>query len=389
MGPLKNRLMVVSDIHFLARELYAESPLFLRALQASDGKVTHLSDQLMEALVKEVRTVSPDALIVTGDLSLNGEKQSHTAVAGYLACIRDAGTPVYVIPGNHDILSTSARRFIGENVQSAENLSPEGFRVCYQRFLGACTGPGFSYVVPLAGNIWVVMLDTCVYRDGGRIHAEFTPAHERWLLHVLSQAKQAGIQVITASHHALIPHTRFAQENFAIRGRERMLTLLAENDVRLHLSGHLHAQHISREKGVTDAATTGFCITPHGYALVSWMHDGTMRYEMKRIRDAYLPEKVQRCSRDWFLQVNESRNYQALAGLPLSEVQKRDMAAFSARFSLAFFTGAYHTQDRSWEKEDAYALWKAHPAGIFGAYFSCVTEETHEENMHATVLSKA
>ena len=83
----ETRLMVVSDIHYLAKPLYEGSEAFLRALRAGDGKLTQYGDELLTALLGEVERLRPDALLVTGDLSFNGEKASHVALAEWLARI--------------------------------------------------------------------------------------------------------------------------------------------------------------------------------------------------------------------------------------------------------------------------------------------------------------
>lgn len=46
----ETRVMVVSDTHYLARELYEGSGLFLYALRSGDGKLTQYGDELLCAL---------------------------------------------------------------------------------------------------------------------------------------------------------------------------------------------------------------------------------------------------------------------------------------------------------------------------------------------------
>ena len=46
----ETKLMVVSDLHYLAPSLYRGSELFLRVLQAGDGKITQYGEELLSAL---------------------------------------------------------------------------------------------------------------------------------------------------------------------------------------------------------------------------------------------------------------------------------------------------------------------------------------------------
>ena len=72
----ETRVMVVTDIHYMAPSLYAGSGLFLRALRAGDGKYTQQSDALMEALCAAVRAESPVSMTT---LSKPAECRSSTA----------------------------------------------------------------------------------------------------------------------------------------------------------------------------------------------------------------------------------------------------------------------------------------------------------------------
>ena len=43
-----------------------------------------------------------DGLILSGDLTFNGEKKSHEELAEKFKKVEKSGAPVMVIPGNHD-----------------------------------------------------------------------------------------------------------------------------------------------------------------------------------------------------------------------------------------------------------------------------------------------
>ena len=70
--------------------------------------------QLWQAFKSEVLAANPGALILSGDLSLNGEKANHLEFSEKLHEIEEAGVPVYVIPGNHDINKPDAGEYFGD-----------------------------------------------------------------------------------------------------------------------------------------------------------------------------------------------------------------------------------------------------------------------------------
>ena len=86
---------------------------FFCLVNSNDGKVIRYQPQLWQAFKSEVLAANPDALILSGDLSLNGEKANHLEFSEKLHEIEEAGVPVYVIPGNHDIKSRTPENTSG------------------------------------------------------------------------------------------------------------------------------------------------------------------------------------------------------------------------------------------------------------------------------------
>lgn len=81
----------------------------------------------MEALVEQVEREQPSLLLVSGDLTLNGEKQSMVELAQYFTRIEEKGTEVLVIPGNHDIASGWARAFKGDQQIVTDQVTAQQF----------------------------------------------------------------------------------------------------------------------------------------------------------------------------------------------------------------------------------------------------------------------
>ena len=73
-------------------------------------------------------------MIISGDLTLEGEKLSHEAFAQKLGKLEDHGIPVYVIPGNHDINNPKAASYKGAEVIPATRTTPEEFATIYRDF---------------------------------------------------------------------------------------------------------------------------------------------------------------------------------------------------------------------------------------------------------------
>jgi len=377
------RLMVVSDIHYLAKPLYEGSGLFIRALRAGDGKLVQRGDALMDALAGEVARLSPDALIVTGDLSFNGERASHQALARRFAAIEADGVPVWVLPGNHDINVPTARRFIGDAWEYTDGATEEDFSAIYADFLlSPGAGANLSYCVPVGDRLRVAMTDVAYYTGEAQTFGVFTQGHAAWLEGVLRDARDAGATAITATHHSLIAHTEFAKESFVMFGSESMARLVRQYGVRLNLSGHLHAQHIAREDGLADAALGAFSVFPHRYALVTLDDSGGLTYEARALDADLMPDGLPGESEAWFTGIAADKVRAALADAGLAEAEVAAMADYVARFNLAYFSGTYRSDDPAWRQDPARALWLEHPDSLIWQYMDQVMNEPAGDNLH-------
>ena len=373
----ETKVMAVTDIHYLARPLYEYSEIFVEILKGGDGKLTQYGDELLDALYLEIQEEKPDALLVTGDLSFNGEKQSHLDLAAWFSKVEASGVPVWVIPGNHD-MNTRPAGFSRRSYYATESVNEEEFKEIYQDFM-LPGWAGCSYIAPVSDELWALMTDVTYCPQAFGV---FMKAHADWLTEALQKAKEANVRVMTATHQNLVAHTEFTKDNYLMFGNEQMLDLLAEAGVPLNLSGHMHVQNIAAEKGVTDAASGAFCVWPHRYAVVTLSEEQGFRYEAKSLREDFLPEGLLELSRNWFSDIVRTMASAGLAAVP--EEPKKLMLDYAARFNLAYFSGLYDPADAAWTRDPAYALWEAQDC-LFGQYMRLVMNEENGENLWITI----
>lgn len=75
------RIILMTDIHYLAQSLTDRGDMFQSMVEHGDGKLTNYVWEITDAALEEIKLLSPDALIISGDLSLQGEKKSHEELA--------------------------------------------------------------------------------------------------------------------------------------------------------------------------------------------------------------------------------------------------------------------------------------------------------------------
>lgn len=156
-------LFTATDLHYIAPTLTDNGALFTDLIEQGDGKAMAYSDALIEAFVAQVIAEKPDALILSGDLTFNGARESHKALSLRLARVRDAGIPVFVLPGNHDLNSSSAARFEGDGYTRVDGVTAGEFAALYHAFGfdGALSrdADSLSYVAALSDDLRLLMLD--------------------------------------------------------------------------------------------------------------------------------------------------------------------------------------------------------------------------------------
>ena len=263
------KLAVATDLHYLAPQLYDNGAFYTVMIENADGKAMKYIEELTEAFVSQIIESAPDALILSGDLSFNGERESHLMLAEKLRRVEDAGIPVLVIPGNHDLDSSKAAAFIGDGYSRVGSVNMREFEEIYADlgFNQALSRDedSLSYIAEVTPELRVLMVDVNTQDEPGFLDESTL----NWIDEQLKCAAEAGAKVVAVSHQNLFQHNSLFRGGFVI-GNGRLLGALFEKyGVICNLSGHMHIQHISQiESGLTEIATSSLAVTPNQYGLL-------------------------------------------------------------------------------------------------------------------------
>ncbi len=263
--------MVISDPHVMHRSLFDEGASF-----SGDPKLVEHSQELFDSAVARVLSEHPDILLIPGDLTKDGELTNHHYVSAALQAITEAGTKVYVIPGNHDINNPSAYSYLGGARQAVRNLPADSFPIIYaasgyneavMRMQG-----GLSYMAYPAEGLALICLDSNQPNGASRQSSGgLTEDILTWAEQAAAQAKADGRAVIGMMHHNIVEHfdghARFASNYIA--NSSSAFPALAEVQQRLIAAGfkvmftghfHIHSiQHVISEQGELYDIATGAC----------------------------------------------------------------------------------------------------------------------------------
>lgn len=272
-----SKFMVISDLHYLASDLYDDGEKFTKYMEKSDAKLTMLSDTLVEGIVDIAFEENVDALIISGDLTFNGEKLSHEKLADKLQYLQNRGIDVLVIPGNHDLNNIFAYKFEKDKIYFTDNVNEDSFKdiycnLAYSKALYYDEN-SYSYVYELDDKHWILMVDCNSYSQNRILTSTLS-----WVEEVLEKAKSKNIKVIGVTHQNVLGHSDQFGFDYIIQNGYALNKLYKEYDVNLNLSGHMHIQHITKNQYVYDIATNAVSVYPNLYAIVSF-DEGYINYD--------------------------------------------------------------------------------------------------------------
>lgn len=265
------RIAVMSDLHYLSPDMIADTEDFEHAFN-SDRKLLKESSSVLHEMLERVRADKPDILLVSGDLTKDGEQECHAALAKQLQQLQQnvPGLKIYVINGNHDIRNYNAKNFNTADGKAvpATRTEPEDFKQIYDFVYSDPTviatftpaegnkAGGLSYVARPVEGLTVIAMDTCRYSSdntsngddehetSGAISADL----EKWVIEQIAAAKARGDLVIGLEHHGLVPHFDVQPTilpMYLVNGYERIAQEYADAGMSVVFTGHMHAVDIA------------------------------------------------------------------------------------------------------------------------------------------------
>lgn len=289
-GDLKFSFYVASDTHYLSESLIGENnDVYVKSYLTSDGRVQEYDEQILDSFIKEIKINKPEYAFFTGDLTFNGEYQSHIDLRDKLMQVKD--TKVLVIPGNHDCFNLYSRSFYDDDIQSISSITKDEFKAIYNDFgyAGGLTydEESLSYFYKLNDETWALMLDTTLTQfnqenNANVVGGQLFDSTYSWIEENLKIAYEKNIDVISFSHHNLLVHHERSSSGFTLYDNERLLNLFKKYHVNLNMSGHLHIQNIKKNDNVYDIASGSLIDYGNRYGVVD-VYENAYDYHTKKI----------------------------------------------------------------------------------------------------------
>lgn len=359
-----------TDMHFLSPALTDYGEPFMEIIERADGKVTHYTPQIMQAFVDEMLSLMPDVIILSGDLTLNGARQSHADLVEILRPLTEAGIRVLALPGNHDT-NTAGYRFTGDQVELVDGIEDADFDDVYAAFgyddALSRDAASMSYVAELSPEVWCLLVDVNANGTSGTALDETL----LWMEEQLAQAQREGITVVAVSHHPAIVHNGMFTFGYVVSNNTKLLALYKQYGVPLSLCGHLHTQHITSSHDTLEIAASSLAVAPHQYGILTASGNQLITYGTKPLDVAGWAERTGQENPDLlnfaaysaeFFNRNTYNSVKAmLAGSNISAEEQQLLTDFVVTLNAQYFAGK-----RTITAEDpAWALWQQYFAGSF------------------------
>jgi len=302
---------VITDPHVLAESQIGSDDTVADYIQfAKKGqKMLSLTQAILESTVDELIDNKVGAVLIPGDLTDDGGRDSHLTVASKLKKLTDAGIKVFVIPGDHDILNDSYSYVSGEAV-SVPNIDCEDFAEIYVEFgynLAIKRDEGsLSYTADIDDEYRLIAID-CVSHvtdENGKLVAKHYPAMTprllSWCEAQVEAAVSDGKTPVAIMHFPLGVHYGTliggidAQVD-KVNDYQNVAETLAGAGLHYVFSGHLHISDglvVKTNKGnIYDFVTSALSNYPCAIRYIeSTDTDFVMRTEgLGRLKAQYLP----------------------------------------------------------------------------------------------------
>ncbi len=380
------KIMIASDLHYLSKELYSlENETFVNLINSADGKMTIYSEEIIDAFIENVKMQKPDVLILSGDLTFNGEKESHKALATKLSLLKENGITVLVIPGNHDLGQYKAVDFSANDgsYTRSQNIDAKEFTKIYKDYgynnYYSKDENSLSYSYLLSDKYRLLFIDV----NGNNKYNSITDDGLLWVEQQLSDAKSYDQEVIIISHQNLLIHNSLFYNGYTITNYQTLQTLFSEYSVNIGFSGHIHIQDIAYDKDFFDIALSSLSIVNNQYGLINLTSDGHMDYQALGL-EIDLPIN----SYQFFYDISYNKAYDYLSDYEYEKSKTHNMSVYFAEVNTRYFRGDLTDSLYLYQNMPEYSQWFDISDEFMGSYLISIVSRTHCDNLNLSINIK-
>ena len=250
---METKFYLVTDTHYFAHSLGCYGEAYENRMQFEQkcfAENQAINEAVFDWLINEANEA--DTVLFAGDLSFNGEKESHKGILELFKKLKASGKKVYVITAGHDF-NENPPAYDDTGVHPVEGTKREELYEMYYDYgfsdAIAVDKESLSYVAQLSDGVRLLAMN-CDGDEQGEYKHTFTARQLDWFKEQIEKAKKDGQVVIGMTHYPLLP----ACPVFSLLGGEVVMrhwdentSKLADWGMNLCFTGHMHNQSIKHK----------------------------------------------------------------------------------------------------------------------------------------------
>lgn len=302
------KFYLLTDTHYFEESLGASGKAYEEYMKTEAfylKESSMINKTVFEKLKEDEET---ELIIIPGDLSKDGEYESHKSLIKELSALKDAGKKIFVLTAGHDYNE------FGRSYKNDELVPVRGtqFKELYNLYYEfgykdalSVDEETLSYIAEIAPKTQLLALNCDSKREcKGLIDERLL----NWAKEQLENAQKVGARVIAMCHYPVIPSVPVFDlvGDAHVKNWREIATFLADNGVKLVLTGHMHIQSINEfttQKGnkLYDICTATTVGTPGKYRKIEITENGRMNVKSIPVCDFSIPDNFNSCEEffDW------------------------------------------------------------------------------------------
>ncbi|MBE6748680.1 MAG: metallophosphoesterase [Ruminococcaceae bacterium] len=295
MTPLKFYLL--TDTHYFEESLGAEGKAYEEYMKTEAFYLKESSTINKVVFNKLKDDTATELIIIPGDLSKDGEYESHKSLIKELNALKAAGKKIFVLTAGHDY-NEFGKGYKNDEIVKVRGTTLDELYDLYYEFgyknALSVDKETLSYIAEIAENTRLLALNCDSKSETkGTIDERLL----KWAKEQLDKAKEDKAYTIAMCHYPIIPSVPVFDlvGDAHVKNWREIATFLADNGVELVLTGHMHIQSINEfvtEKGnkLIDICTSTTVGTPGKYRKIEISEAGEMNVKSIPVCDFPLPE---------------------------------------------------------------------------------------------------
>lgn len=304
----KLKFYLLTDTHYFEESLGAEGKAYEEYMK-TEAFYLKESSAINKAVFKKLKEdKETELIIIPGDLSKDGEYESHKSLIRELNALKDAGKKIFVLTAGHDFNETGRGykndEFVGSKGTEFKELYNLYYEFGYKDAL-SIDEETLSYIAEIAPSTRLLALNCDSKREcKGLIDERLL----NWAKEQLQKAKEDGVYTIAMCHYPVIPSVPVFDlvGDAHVKNWREIASFLADNGVELVLTGHMHIQSINEFTSgngnkLYDICTATTVGTPGKYRKIEITEDGTMNVQSINVEGFSLPSEFETAEEffDW------------------------------------------------------------------------------------------